>query len=322
MIFELAEYLKNRGGWGRAKRAAIAAWYEKMNADGRLPYQVVKYRQRNGWTHRDLLRLSHPKGLDQNVVNFVLDKPLEGPVDPIIAGFKTIQSQTDLKYVLNNLQSWPELPWEAIPTQFLKEPQVWKALFYNGQLKGQALLRNITRLARIGAFDDMTFVADVARMLTDEGLIELTRLHPVNYLNAAVIYEEGQTDREQTRHVQLGGGMMFHVPRKPIDWRINGVVRDALLDGFYLAFKNVVPANKRTLIGVDVSSSMGGPALGLDLSCAQVAAVVAMLLARTEPMHMIMGFSRRFVDLGISAKDTFQSAFNKVSDVGWGGTGC
>jgi 60 kDa SS-A/Ro ribonucleoprotein len=312
-IFELAEYIKNLGGWGRAKREAIAAWYEMMNSAGKLPYQVVKYRQRNGWTHRDLLRLAHPKGLDQNVVNFVLGKPSEGATDPVIIGFKTIQSQTDLEFVLNNLELWPELPWEAIPTQFLNEPEVWKKLFYNNQLNGQALVRNITRLARINAFNDLRFAADYAERLTDVEMIRKTRLHPVNFLNALVVHEEGQVDRS-------GYAGWFDLRRKPRDWETSGVIRDALNEGFHLAFGTVESANKRTVLAVDVSGSMSQAALGLDLSCAQVSAAVAMTIARTEPAYMIMGFSSNFVNLDIGAKDSLASAMRKVNARTFGGT--
>ena len=48
-------------GWGRGLREAVAAWYA-MPA-GKLALQGVKYQQRDGWSHRDLLRLAHPKPL-------------------------------------------------------------------------------------------------------------------------------------------------------------------------------------------------------------------------------------------------------------------
>lgn len=40
-------------------RRAVAGWYNDMPAE-RLAYQAVKYRQRDGWSHRDALRLAHP----------------------------------------------------------------------------------------------------------------------------------------------------------------------------------------------------------------------------------------------------------------------
>lgn len=48
------------GMWGRALRKAIADWYNEKGGMA-LALAVTKYKQRNGWSHKDLLRLSHLK---------------------------------------------------------------------------------------------------------------------------------------------------------------------------------------------------------------------------------------------------------------------
>jgi 60 kDa SS-A/Ro ribonucleoprotein len=308
-LFELAEYIKSLGGWGRNKREAIADWYLEKDVD-KLAYQVVKYRQRNGWTHRDLLRLTHPKGLDQSIGNFVMGKSSIDVVDhDIINGFKTMQAAGSTKEVITTLEMFRNLPWETIPTQFLKDVDVWKTLFYNKQLQGQALVRNITRLARIGAFKDMVFTADYAERLADKEMIEKTRLHPINFLNAVVVHQTGQVDRDR-QNIWYGA---YSASVRKKDWTTVGAIVDALTEGFYEAFKHVEPAGKRTLLAVDVSGSMAGYAAnGLDLSAAQVAAAMAMNLQRTEKYSTIVGFSHSIVDLGITAKTELKSAFSKV----------
>lgn len=45
-LFEFAQYIENLGGWGRAKRSAIADWYQSKTPD-ELAYQMVKYRSRS-----------------------------------------------------------------------------------------------------------------------------------------------------------------------------------------------------------------------------------------------------------------------------------
>jgi 60 kDa SS-A/Ro ribonucleoprotein len=57
-LFHFAGYVEQFRGWGRALRRAVGEWYERRST--KLAYQAVKYRQRDGWTHRDLLRLAHP----------------------------------------------------------------------------------------------------------------------------------------------------------------------------------------------------------------------------------------------------------------------
>ncbi|WP_156749620.1 TROVE domain-containing protein, partial [Mycobacterium sp. E1747] len=60
-LFLFARYVEQFRGWGRGLRRAVGKWYSEKPVD-KLAYQVLKYRQREGWTHRDLLRLSHPGG--------------------------------------------------------------------------------------------------------------------------------------------------------------------------------------------------------------------------------------------------------------------
>jgi len=308
-LFEYGNYIKSLGGWGRAKRRSIAEWYEGMDASA-LAYQAVKYRQRNGWTHRDLFRLAHPQGVNQTVGNFILGNEFGDEIE-ILNGFREIQAATSVEQVLSVLGRYKMLPWETIPTQFLKDVKVWKSLFYNGQLKGQALVRNITRLARIGAFDDMKFAADYAARLADAEMIAKTRLHPINFLNAVVVHQEGQVDRNSRGYWSYGRNK---------DWRTNGKIVDALNAGFYEAFKSVVPAGKRTLVATDVSGSMSQNAIGLDLSCAQVSAAVAMTVARTEPYSDIVGFADSVRDLGITGNSSLSDAMRKVQKNNFGGT--
>jgi len=313
-LYEYGDYIESLGGWGRAKRQSISEWYESKDASD-LSYQAVKYRQRNGWTHRDLFRLSHPKGVDRYVGDFILGKESEavatfnGP--DYIAGFNVLKSAQTVKDVLTALEQFPYMPWEAIPTQFLKEQKVWKTLFYQGQLRGQALVRNVTRLARMGAFDDMVFAADYAARLADAEMIRKTRLHPINFLNAVVVHQEGQVDRRNQGYWSTGRNK---------DWKSNGKIVDALNEGFHLAFKTVEPANKRTLVATDVSGSMTQNAIGLDLSCAQVSAAVSMTVARTEPYSDIVGFATDIRDLGITAKSSLTDAMRKVQSYNFGGT--
>jgi 60 kDa SS-A/Ro ribonucleoprotein len=311
-LFEFTNFLSDLGGWGRAKRKALAGWYESKDADS-LAYQAVKYRQRNGWTHRDVFRVAHPVGVDTTVGNFILGKSEASILDnETIAGFEWMQKADTVERVVKTLELHKNLPWETIPTQFLTDPRVWKTLFYNGQLNGQALVRNITRLSRIGAFNDLKFAADYADRLTDEEMIARTRLHPVQYLNAVVVHKEGQVRRQDS-------GWGYYGARNK-DWNTSIIILDALNDGFHLSFKHVNPANKRYLLGVDVSGSMGSLANGIDLSCAQVSAAIAMTIARTERASEIRGFSTQFVDLGISAKTSLPEAMKSVQMRNFGGT--
>src|SRR5260370_1022359 len=62
-LFLFARYVEQFRGWGRGLRRAIGDWYLARGV-GEIAYQAVKYRQREGWAHRDMLRLAHPKTAD------------------------------------------------------------------------------------------------------------------------------------------------------------------------------------------------------------------------------------------------------------------
>ena len=59
-LFQFVSFLDAFGALtGRAKRRALAKWYTEKDPD-KLAYQLIKYRNREGWTHRDILRVAHP----------------------------------------------------------------------------------------------------------------------------------------------------------------------------------------------------------------------------------------------------------------------
>src|SRR5258706_1476145 len=59
-LFHFAEYVNAMRGWGRGLRNSVGRWYVDRGAED-LAHQAVKYQQRDGWSHSDLLRLAHPK---------------------------------------------------------------------------------------------------------------------------------------------------------------------------------------------------------------------------------------------------------------------
>ena len=306
-LFEFAQYIENIGGWGRSKRNAVADWYESKDAD-KLAYQLVKYRSRAGWTHRDMLRLSHPTRLDNSAAEFALHGNVIEQAPAIMQGYAQMAKASSVEEVVSILSQFKNLPWETIPTQFLNNDEVWKTLFYNGQLRGQNAIRNVGRLNKIGAFNDMVFANDFSNVITNGENIKKSRLHPVNFLNAILANQE--TDYYSWR---------YNAGKSNLPARI----QDALNDGFYESFKHVEPANKRTLLALDVSASMwGGQTAGFSGVPAQAAAAMAMTIARTEPYYAVMGFSTQFIDLGISSRMRLDSVFKKLDNLPFGGTDC
>jgi 60 kDa SS-A/Ro ribonucleoprotein len=310
-LAEYSMYLKNLGGGGRAKTDSIARWYTSKT-DMQLAVQGVKYRNREGYTHRDLMRIAHPKGINPELGKFLKGEEFAvNAVPSIVIGFEKAQrakSEAELIGIINEYG----LPWEAIPTQWHKSLKVWRAI-YDAGMGQTALLRNVTRFARLGAFKDLVFAKEYADKLMDQEAILKGRVHPINYLLASVTHERGQQKQEKG----LYGYSYMNLVK---DWDTNPKILKALQEGFYAAFGNIEPSNKRTVVALDVSGSMGSYANGINLTCAEAGAAIAMFILRTEPYCEVRGFSSHYEDLGLSENDSFDTVLRKTDKWNFGST--
>ncbi|HSN23105.1 MAG TPA: TROVE domain-containing protein [Methylomicrobium sp.] len=310
-IFEFCEFVDKLGGWGQAKMKAVKSWYTSRTPD-QLAYQAIKYRGgRYGWSHRDVLRTAHPTGIDERVGSFMLGKALPpGGGSDIIDGFLEMQSARTESDVIKTLDKFPTLPWETIPTHCLRSPRVWSKLVYNGAVSGTALIRNIGRMDQLGCFKDMTLAATVRNRLTDPTAIRRARLHPVQYLNAmaalGLVPHAGSSWGRAARSEPL----------------TSQIVAGGLEEGFYASFDGVALSGERVFIAIDVSGSMAWSSTACNLTCAQGATALAMVIARRNPVHMIYGFKYSLCDLGVTPGDSLFTATKKTSELAFGSTDC
>lgn len=280
-LFTFAAFVDTMRGWGPALRRAVADWYLHKTAD-KLAYQVVKYQQRNGWSHRDMLRLAHPKSSNVILRYVMKGAETDNSVLPgIITGFEAAKTADEKTLVA--LIREHGLTREMVPTDHQRSPAVWDALL--DKMPMGAMIRTLGRMGAVGLlapFSDAS--AKIVGQLSDRDKLRDARVHPIQVLSAMLTYKQG--------HGQKG----------KLSWTLVPQVVDALNDAFYAAFEFVPPTNKRFYLGIDVSGSMtGGQVAGIDgLTPNMGAAAMAMLIARTEPNHFIGGFATQFIDLGIS----------------------
>jgi len=273
-LFQFAGYIEQFRGWGRSLRRAVADWYLSKPVDA-VAYQAVKYRQREGWSHRDLLRLAHPATDEvdrKQLFDWICGRAQDGPA--IVEGFQKAQSATKVSEWVEILDQHRALSWEMFPDAALGEAEVWARLLDNG-VPQTALLRQLPRLTRLGLLAPMSDTLDlVVRQITDGERIRKARVHPVNVLVAARTYSSGKSARGQST------------------WEPVAPVVDALDAAFYAAFSTVEPANKRTLLALDVSGSMAmSPISGLSITPREAAAALALVTAATEPKTTTVGFT-------------------------------
>jgi 60 kDa SS-A/Ro ribonucleoprotein len=291
-LFQFAEAVQNFRGWGRVLRRAVGAWYTGQTAED-LAYGVAKYQQRNGWSHRDLLRLAHPVPADpaaQAVLRWVVggrvalaertvkrgDKVSTYPdVSAHLPAFLSAvdEAKTASKARLCALIREHDLPRECVPTEFLGDVAVWEALL--GRMPLTALVRNLGKMTSIGLLKPLSrAVHTVCARLGDAQYLKRSRLHPIAVLIALKTYASGHGDKGK------------------LSWSPVSQIHDALDAAFYTAFGNVEPAGKRTLLALDVSGSMDrGQIAGTSLTPREASAAMAMVTVRTEPDYQVVGFT-------------------------------
>lgn len=326
-------YVQQFRGWGRALRRAVSNWYLDKPTDA-LAYQILKYRSREGWTHRDLLRKAHPETEDPaqaKLLDYIAHRAkarddgseydLTGLPDLVAAYEEARTAPTER--IVQLIETCP-LSWEMLPNDAIESAAVWGALLDQG-MPVTALLRQLPRLTRLGVLDGFWGTANAKRCkqvvarLTDPAVLAKGRVHPISVLVALRTYASG--------HGARGSGT----------WTPLRQIVDALDEGFYAAFKAVQPTGKRTLLALDVSGSMTAPISGMPLTAREAAAALALVTARTEPDYEILGFtmggqqpmegnnghwSTAVSRLAISPRQRLDDVLKQISNLPFSGTDC
>ena len=307
-LMHFAAYVDGLRGWGRGLRKAVGRWYAGKTNE-QLAFQLAKYQSRDGWSHRDLLRLAHPmpdsearKALYRWAVG-AEDVPTES-LTGLVAGLEQLKRAESESQVIGLIHCY-KAPREVIPTQYLTSPMVWNALLPN--LGINALLRNLGNLSKVGLLaPESGIVSEVAARITNREALRRGRVHPLQLLAALVTYQQG--------HGMRGQGQ----------WAVAPEIVAALNQAFGLAFENVVPTGKRLYLALDVSGSMSmGFVSGIPgLTPREASAALAMITVNTEKDVIIRGFQTQMLPLPIRAGMSLAQAVAAVSDLPFAGTDC
>ena len=151
---EFAGYANAMRGWGRGLRRAIANWYSARPVADAV-YQTVKYRNRYGWTHRDLLRKVHARaeGPLNELYAWITQETLPSgdPVLRLVHSFE--QAKTADADALAALIQEHRMSWEMMPAEMMDQKSVWQALSENMPLT--AYVRNLATMTRLGVISPM-----------------------------------------------------------------------------------------------------------------------------------------------------------------------
>lgn len=312
-LFTFVEFRESLGGWGAGMRRAVSNWYTGRKPDS-LAYQLLKYKQRGGWSHRDMLRLAHPVTdslLHKLLFDYVChpdqfdEKRIASEDFPeIVKTYETARRAAASGVVIPEYAK--ELTREMLPTEWLKNVGVWRALLMKMPIT--AMVRNLGVMSANGTLKPMNDQVDhVVSCIRNEEILKAGRVHPIQLLMAQRTYASGTGFR--------GGA----------SWTVIPQIVDALDDAFYASFENVEPTGKRFLLGIDVSGSMSWSGYGQDkavLTPREIAAAMAMTFLKTEPKTYSFGFSNQFVDLGLSPKMRLDDVMRKTSGLPFASTDC
>jgi 60 kDa SS-A/Ro ribonucleoprotein len=329
-LFHWMQYVKAFRGWGRGLRRAVGRWYTHRSPND-LAYQVMKYQSRDGWSHRDVLRLAHPKAptVAHDVLLRYAVRGWDGVLELRQVGDLDVVERIEAVQALRHMTpsdaarviSVYRLTREMVPTELLAHAVVWEALL--AQMPLIALVRTLGVMTKVGLIapgSDAT--RSVVARLGDRQAIRGARLHPFAVLAALRTYGQGRGMR--------GDGAWTPVPQ----------VVDALDRAFYLAFDGVRSSGKRILLALDVSGSMTAPVRGMQyLSCREASAAMALVTAATEERHRFVAFTQGtypsmwtathgprygagMTPLAISPRQRLDDVVKQISDLPFGGTDC
>lgn len=224
----------------------------------------------------------------------------------MIEGFELAKRATTAAQIVKLIKKY-NLPRECVPTQFLKEKDVWKVLLTAGRgMPMTAMIRNLGNMSANellvkGAFD---IIKHIRERVTDKEILKKARIHPLAVLSALNTYSRGEGFRGSNT------------------WDVVGDIVDALDKAFYLSFDNVTPTNQNICIGLDVSGSMaGGEVNGIPgMQPRMASCALAMVTYRTEPNTAVVAFSHQLVPVDMRRGEDLKSLMDRTAKIPFGGT--
>jgi 60 kDa SS-A/Ro ribonucleoprotein len=285
-LFELIAECDGIGkGWSRGYRRAVAKWYESK-ATQDLVYQAVKYGTRNGYSHRDVLRLAHPKFNDAQVGAWLAGKG--EPPTPLGIAVEQLKAATEADEAAALIQAY-KIPREAVPTGLLNEGAVWAALLPSMPMT--AMVRNLGKMTSVGLLSkDASARAYVVQQLTDLDAIRKARLHPLNLLIAMKVYASGKGVKGS------------------LSWVHESKIVAALGEAITLSFGALPQRDIPELVAVDISGSMdsgmygGGAVLPGGTRLWEAAACMAMASVQCNPNTTVVAFGTGFHPMDIHGR--------------------
>ena len=294
----------NSSGWNNLHKRAISKWYTSKDPFSLL-FQMTKYKERNGYKHRDVLRLCHivPSSLDMQVVfNYIVKETGSNDMcstktKDFIKDLEILKLDMKKNIIVDTINKW-QLAREHLPNTWLNDKHVWIALL--NYMPNIALLRNLNKMTLCGVFDD-----HVATDFVINKIENMNKVHPIQMLISLKMYAGGKGFK--------GNNAWIPVP----------CIIDAIDKRFYGLFKDVKKSTRRICVAIDVSPSMSWTyTVGTEcMNAAEVSCGLAMVLKASNSDNIeIMGFTSNFVPLHIDPNKPFADNLRNISNFNFDST--
>lgn len=273
---------KSTGAMGMGLQKAVRSYYNAKTFNG-LALDMLKYRNREGWTHKDVIRLARWKGNnDQNqIVDYIIKGECNLPNLPKIieADIALKACKSDVNLVVSLVSEFG-VPWEMVPTEYLTNKEVLRALIPS--MGATALVRNLSKLTTYGAIEDTPSCPHlqlVCSKLEDEEFIKRGKIHPLQIATATLSYLSG---------ISKGG----------VSWRPYKKVVKSLDIAFLHSFKNAEKLNISIDFALDVSGSMTWSSSTVnDIFASQLGCIMLAWLTKQEDFTRVFTFSSNYQEL-------------------------
>ena len=305
-LLHFMKYCKAMRKSSRMYRTAIGKWFNDKPAD-KIAYQAVKYKQRDGWSLADALRIARPTAPTEQhnaVYKYIVDGQVNQFTPNIISAVSLIQTQGAIMDIPSMIRK-DRIPREAVPTEMLNDPKIWEALL--DDMPMTAMIRNLGKMTSVGLITPGSNAAQkVILDLMNTDRLQRSRVHPIQLLAALKVYEQGRGIKGS------------------LQWKPDKVILGALDAAFYEAFKNITPSGKRICLALDVSSSMDGNRVnGMDFMDARMAScAMALVTAATEPNTTIVAYAKTLVPFEIRPSMRLDDVIRQAKAIPFGGTDC
>lgn len=298
-LCEFLSYLK-KISWGRHTRRHLSLWFNQFSPR-ELAYQCTKYRNRKGFTPKDLLRLVHPYPItkdQEQVYQFCLGTwnytSGEGEVSEYLHAVEKMLRSSDMyevvPFILQHRFTWEHVGQQAL----LKQAHIWNTLIAT-EMPFHAFLKNLVRMLGCDTSEPL-----ILHYLGQTHLLEHARVHPIQIMLASTMLAK-------SAYAQYYPSILTRLD-----------------DLFHASFQQVRSMQKRILVGMDVSASMDSSrCIGCPhISAREAACAFAMILKHTEPYAHFMAFTDTLIPFDIRTQDRLHEVIENAKRLPFGNTDC